>query len=234
MKTNWMTSAAFAISIFGMTGAAHAEGNDQTQESRTEKTAPMKNAVELTIGSGYTQGFGDVASGKPTLGDLGKAGGVIQGGAGYRIIPQLALGVYGSWAMFGHGAQSDPTGHIYSSTAGVQADYHFLPAGHELDPWVSLGTGWRGYWITGDRGTSTMHGMELAKLQVGIDYRIDKQVAISPVVGIDLSTFLTQATPENDAWHKVSSPDVNTFVFAGVQGRFDIPVDREPPRVASR
>ena len=234
MKTKWITSAAFAMGILAVSTMAHAEGKDEAQESKTSTTAPIKDAVELTIATGYSQGFGDIASKKPSLGDLGKAGGGIQGGVGYRVLPQLTLGLYGSWSMYGRGDQADPTGHVYSSTAGVQADWHFMPASHELDPWISLGSGWRGYWMTADRGTTSMHGMELAKLQVGLDYRIAKQVAISPVVGVDLSTFLTQATPNDNNWHKVSSPDVNAFVFAGVQGRFDIPIEPAAARVASR
>jgi len=237
MKTKWMAAVAVATSSIVVTGIASAAEKDEAQAQESEKsdpTAPMKKAVELTIATGYTQGFCDIASNQPSLSDLGKAGGRVQGGVGYRIIPQLSLGVYGSWGMFGRGDQADPTGHVYTSTAGVQADWHFLPAGHRLDPWISMGSGWRGYWMTADRGTTTMHGIEIAKLQVGLDYRVDKQIAISPVVGIDMSTFFTQSTPQTQAFHNVSNPNVNTFLFAGLQGRFDIPTGAGSSRVAAR
>jgi hypothetical protein len=235
MKTQWMTAAAVAMSIV-VSGVASAQEKDRVasaESDRSERTAPVKNAVELTIGTVYTQGFGDIASKQPKLTDLATAGGSVQGGVGYRILPQLTLGVYGSWAMFGRGDQANPTGHVYSSTAGVQADWHFLPVGQEFDPWVSLGTGWRGYWMTADQGTTSMQGMELAKLQVGVDYRLDRQIAISPVVGVDLSSFFTQSTPETDSFHPISKPNVNTFLFAGLQGRFDIPTGNAS-QIASR
>jgi len=76
--------------------------------------------------------------------------------------------------------------------------------------------------------------MEIAKLQVGLDYRIAQAVAISPVVGADLSTFFTQQTPESNGWTNISSPQVNTFFFAGVMGRFDIPTQSSSSQVASR
>lgn len=214
-----------------------AEANAQERDSvSSDKTAPVQEALELKIGTGYTQGLGDIGSRQPKLTQLGTAGADIQAGIGGRIIPQLSLGVYGTMGLYGREEKANPNGHNFSSTAGVQADWHFLPSGSEFDPWVSLGTGWRAYWLTGDTGSTTMHGLELGKLQVGVDYRVDKQVAISPVVGIDLSTFLTQATPESHQFHNISSPNVNTFLFAGLQGRFDIPTgpDSFPRQVASR
>src|SRR5207237_4036085 len=129
---------------------------------------------------------------QPSFTDLAQAGGRLQVGVGYRLMPQLTLGVYGSGAMFGRGDSVDSSSKLYTASAGVQADWHFLPSGSELDPWVSLGTGWRGYWVNADQGTTSLHGLELAKLQVGVDYRIAPAVAIAPVIGADLSTFLTQ------------------------------------------
>jgi hypothetical protein len=236
MKNKWMTAAAVAITSIVITGVASADEKDHTRASEKSESLPSANhALELTIGTGYMQGFGNVASGQPSLTDVGTAGGGVQGGIGYRIIPELSLGAYGSWGMFGRGDQADPTGNLYTSTAGVQADWHFLPVGHDLDPWVSLGTGWRGYWMTADKGTTAMHGWEIAKLQVGLDYRIDQHVAVSPVIGADLSTFFTQSTPATQVFQNIQSPNVNTFVFAGVQGRFDIPVGSDSSsQVAAR
>jgi hypothetical protein len=237
MKTKWMAAAAVAMSSIVVSGVANAEEKDQSQAEKaesSERTAPVKKAIELTIGTGYMQGLGGVAAGRSSLTDVGQAGAGVQGGVGYRIIPHLSIGAYGSWGMFGHGDSADPSGHVYSSTAGVEASVHILPAGSQLDPWASLGTGWRGYWITGDAGTTTLHGMDVARLQVGVDYRIAKSIAISPVVGATLSSFFTQATPATDEFRRMSDPKVNTFLFAGVQGRFDIPVGSGSSNVASR
>src|SRR5580704_4818757 len=148
-QTKWIVTLAGAIGTLFVAGSASAQvqSKDEATEGASEKRlAPAANAVELTIGTGYEQGFGKFGSGQPSLTDVGTAGGAVQVGAGYRIIPQLTLGLYGSGAMFGRGDQVDSSADLYSAAAGVQADWHILPGGSTLDPWVSLGSGWRGYW----------------------------------------------------------------------------------------
>jgi hypothetical protein len=237
MKSKWMSAAAISMTSIVVGGTAVAQEKDQVNnpnEDRSRDLTPATRAVELTIGTGYSQGFGDVGSDVPKLTDTAQAGGAIQLGVGYRLIPQLTLGVYGTGAMFGRGDQVDSSSNVYSASAGVQADWHFLPSHHEFDPWVSLGTGWRGYWVNADQGTSSLHGLELAKLQVGVDYRISQAIAISPVVGADMSVFLTRSTPASNGYSNISNPNVNTFLFAGVIGRFDVPTGSSDSQVASR
>jgi hypothetical protein len=237
MISKWMAAAAVASGSVLFAGAASAQsegGAAAPGEQRSSEVAPAARAVELTIATGYAQGFGNVASGQPSLTDVGLAGGAVEVGAGYRFVPQLSLGVYGSGAMFGRGDSVDKNANLYSATAGVEAGWHFLPA-RSIDPWISLGTGWRGYWVSADRGTTSQHGLELAKLRVGVDYRLSQSVSISPVIGADMSLFLTQSTPGADGYSSISSPNVNTFVFGGVLGRFDIATGgASTSRVASR
>jgi hypothetical protein len=231
MNSKQIAAAAVALSTMVVSSAANAEDKDHD----SKQLAPATHAVELTIGTGYAQGFGNIASGQPTLTDVGQAGGAVQAGVGYRLIPQLTLGVYGSYGLFSRGDQVDHSATLSTATAGVQADWHFLPSGSEIDPWISLGTGWRGYWVAADQGTSALHGLEIAKLQVGADYRIAPSVAVGPVVGADVSMFLTQEAANANGYSSITSPNVNTFVFAGLQGRFDIPTGSSASKdVASR
>jgi hypothetical protein len=238
MNRTWIAAAAAATGTMMLGGVAAAQEvtKDVTtqSEARSRDLPAAKNAVELTVGTGYAQGFGDVAAGQPTLKDVSQAGGAVELGVGYRLIPALTLGVYGSGATFARGDRVDGSANVYSATAGVQADWHFLPAAHELDPWVSLGTGWRGHWIHANQGDTSMHGWQIAKLELGVDYRIAPAVSISPVIGADLSTFFTQSTPQSNGYQNLSNPNVNTFVFAGVLGRFDIPTRTSDSAVASR
>jgi hypothetical protein len=232
-----ITEVVLAMSAlsFATSAGAQAPDNDQvTKETSKKELSPTIHAVELTIGTGYEQAFGEVSADQPSLTNMGQAGGAVQIGIGYRLIPQLTLGVYASGAMFGRGDQVDSSATLFSSAAGIQTDWHFLPGGHEFDPWVSLGSGWRGYWINENAGNVSVQGMELAKLQVGIDYRIDRAVSVSPVVGADLSAFLTESAPGSDGFHNISNPHVNTFLFAGMMGRFDIPTEVDHLPVASR
>ena len=240
MNRKWMAALIAATATTALASIASAQESTKDEASpsdanRTRELPAANRAVELTIGTGYAQGFGSVGSGQPTLQDQGAAGGALQIGVGVRVIPQLTLGVYGSGAMFGRADTVESSANIYSATAGIQADWHFLPAGHVWDPWVSLGTGWRGYWVhTDPQGTTSLQGMELAKFQLGVDYRIAPTVSISPVIGADLSTFFTESTPQSNGFSNLSSPEINTFIFGGVMGRFDIPTQATDRSVASR
>jgi outer membrane protein W len=236
MNKKWMAAMAVAINTVIVAGVANAQEKDEVQDrnDKATKLAPVKNALELTVASGYAQGFGDVGSNRPSLGDAAKAGGALQLGVGYRLIPQLTLGAYGTGSIYERGGQVSDAAKLYSATAGVQADWHFLPGGHQFDPFVTLGTGWRGFWIKEDQGTTSLQGLEIAKLQLGVDYRMDRAIAISPLIGVDLSTFLSQDTSSSDSFHKIDSPKVDSFIFAGLQGRFDIPTGGRTSQMASR
>jgi hypothetical protein len=243
-------AATLATSAFVFAGSANAQ-TTQTKDEVTSDTAaaPLTaptHAVELTIGTGYAQAFGDVGNGQRKLTDISQGGGAVQLGVGYRILPALTLGVYGSGSTFSRADQVSGSANIYSASAGVYTDYHFLPRLSQFDPWVSLGSGWLGYWTSNDTGsapgtapasalgTTSTQGVEWARLQIGVDYRIAQSVAISPVVGADLSTFFTQSTPASNGSQNISSPTVNSFFFAGLQGRFDIPTQSSASQVASR
>jgi hypothetical protein len=239
MNGKWIIATTVATGVMAFAGAASAQTTQTKDEANSQNgarpLAAATHSVELTIGTGYAQGFGDVGSGQAKLTDVSQGGGAVQLGVGYRVLPSLTLGVYGSGSMFSRGDQVDTSTNIYSGTAGVQTEWHFLPRLSEYDPWVSLGSGWRGYWTSANQGNNTsMQGIEWAKLQIGVDYRIDQAVAISPVVGADLSTFFTESTPTSNGFTNITGPTVNTFVFAGVQGRFDIPTDSRSSQVASR
>jgi hypothetical protein len=236
MKLAWMTTAALALiaTTAGRASAQDIAAPNDAQEQKTRTLAPATHAVELTIGTGYAQGFGNVGTGQVALTDISTAGGAVQIGVGYRVIPRLTLGVYGSGALFGRGSQVDSSANLYTATGGVQADWHFLPERSEIDPWVSLGSGWRGFWNDTNQGTASMQGLEVAKLQLGVDYRINSAVAISPVVGADMSVFLTQRAAGESTWRNIESPTINTFLFGGVLGRFDVPTGSGSAELASR
>lgn len=93
-----------------------------------------------------------------------------------------------------------------------------------IDPWVGLGTGYRMLWIVpeGPGNNVLHHGLELVRAKVGLDIRVSRDVALGPVIGGGVNLFLWR-NPEGPVGNTVI-PDkkVSTFLFAGVQGRFDI------------
>jgi outer membrane protein W len=190
--------------------------------SRAEPPRAADDALEITLGAGYAQGFGDIGGGQRNLTDQSSAGGELQLGVGYRINPNFMVGAYGSGSLHATG-DFTPGANIYTATAGVQANYHFLPS-NEWDPWVGLGSGWRALWINhaNSGGTDSRHGLDIARITAGVDYRVNSQFAVSPYVGMGITTFLTQELANEQGFSNVHNPDANVWVFGGIQGRFDL------------
>jgi len=186
-----------------------------------EKASGLYNAFEIGIGAGYSQGVGDVGKNVPSLTDSGGAGTSLELDLGWRIDPHFLVGIYGTGAWFSTGDAPGNAFNNWSATAGVQGAYHFLP-GENLDPWISLGTGWRGYWVNRPEGRDSRHGLDLARLQVGLDVPVTNGVAVSPFVGASATLFLTQQLAQETSFTDIQDRKVSVFLNAGVMGRFDL------------
>lgn len=89
-----------------------------------------------------------------------------------------------------------------------------------LDPWVELGTGYRGFWETAEGQNALLtHGFQLARARVGMDLRGSEALSIGPVIGADATLLLWQDGGQQVA---IADPRLSTFVFAGIQGRLDV------------
>ena len=150
-----------------------------------------------------------------------RPGGAVEVDLGYRIIPQLTVGAYGAFSKSQHGDLIDSNTGVLGATAGVQAAWHFRP--HvSIDPWVSLGGGWRALWLDPGAGKVTsLQGFDLARLQLGVDYRVTKEIAISPVIGGSVSMFVSQDSPMTTRYTEIADKQVNFTGFVGLSGRFD-------------
>jgi hypothetical protein len=62
----------------------------------------------------------------------------------------------------------------------------------------------------------------MVRARVGLDFRVTREFAISPVLGGDASLFLTRSGPATSGFENISSPRVNFFLFAGLESRFDL------------
>jgi hypothetical protein len=184
--------------------------------------APVRNAFEVAVGTGYAQGGGKLGGSMGSLEDVAGPGAAVEVDLGYRILPQLTVGAYGTFSKYQHGDQLDSSTDVVGATAGVQAAWHFRPD-RSVDPWVSLGTGWKGLWLDPSSGKATsLQGLELARLQIGADYRVTEDIAIAPVIGGSLSMFVSQDSPMTTDYTEISDKKVNATAFAGLSGRFDL------------
>ena len=182
----------------------------------------VKSAFEIGVATGYSQGGGKLGGNMLNLEDVSGPGAAVEVDVGYRIIPELTLGAYGTFAKYQHGDSIDSNTDVLGATAGIQAAWHFRPD-RSVDPWVSLGTGWKGLWLNPSSGKVTsLQGLELARLQLGADYRITKDIAISPVIGGSLSLFISQDSAMTTDLTEIQDKKVNVTGFAGLSGRFDL------------
>jgi hypothetical protein len=221
MKTKTASFALTAAALFA--ALAHAEGSAGVVVDRVDapRAAPER-ALELTLGQGYSQGFGRGAFKREGLGDLGRQGYGVQLGLGYRIDPRFMVGFYAEGARFADGGSLQKSATSYSAGFGIQADYHLLPYS-QIDPWVGIGTGLRGYVVDrDDPGTEVLLGYDIARLRVGADYKLTPSVAIGPMVGATLTRFGGYGSSESSGLQDIENRGYSTFLFVGIQGRFDL------------
>jgi len=221
-----------AIAAFAFVAASASSASAQQMTMQGERMprgtvrAPS-NAFEIQVNSGYAQGFGPQipAQGRipgSALNNPGMGAGL---GLAYRTTPNASVGFVGSYSMqdTARGAQ------LRNATTSLDATYHANPY-QRLDPFLSLGTGYRMMWDRATRnGTETFtHGFQLARAAVGVDVRVSKDIAIAPTVGGDVDLFLWRSSAGLGS-QTISNPKVNAYIFAGVSGRFDVGGDRLPP-----
>lgn len=238
MKTNQSSrglvkTVAYGVAAFVLSVGTAALADETVTVSRasSEKTGGLYNAFELSIAAGYTQGVGSVGAGVPSLTDSGGPGTSLEVDLGWRIDPHFLVGVYSTGAWFSNGDAPGNAFNNWSATAGVQGNYHFLP-GENLDPWIGIGTGWRGYWVNRPQGRDSRHGLDLARAQIGVDIPVTSGVAISPFVGATATLFLTQQLAGDTSFSDIQDRKVNVFFNAGLLGRFDLLGSPSPRKAA--
>lgn len=235
--------AAFAFAAASASSAS-AQQMTQTAQSRQQSIyesermprgtvkAPS-NAFEIQVGTGYAQGFGPRISGGTNLpsSSVTRPGMGASLGLAYRATPHSSVGLMGSYSM--QDAAKGPQ--LRGATTSIDATYHANPY-QRLDPFLSLGTGYRMMWDRpGTKGPMTFtHGFQLARAAVGVDVRLNKDIAIAPTIGGDVDMYLWRST-EGQRSQTIKNPKVNAYLFAGVSGRFDLGGSRQgPPIVVGR
>jgi hypothetical protein len=177
--------------------------------------APAR-AIEISVATGYTRGMGAIGDGMQRIEDISRAGASVELDAMFRIDATFAVGGYLALARY---ATVEQVG-VLGAGAGVQAVAHLRPD-RSADPWVSLATGWRSLAVSA-QGTpnGSLEGFDLARVQLGVDYRVNENVAIAPVVGASLSTFVVEESPGR--FTELADKTLRVVGFAGLAGRFDL------------
>jgi hypothetical protein len=227
IQSSLLASAALAtvVAASGTALAQSAPGAESSQNFWDQSVVAPSNPLELTVGTGYTQGFGQYQAGLANnLKDVAGPGLGIDLGVGYRWSPTWMLGATGAYQAYQAGDFAGDTS-AGGAIARIDATYH-IATYSRLDPWLKGGIGYRYLCECGTPSTRAgvrLHGFELLNLTAGLDLRVDKQVALAPLIGASLTTFLWDRT---DA---IADPRLGVFAYGGLQARFDIGGSYERP-----
>ena len=212
-----------AVTMVAAPALAQEEANPYLERA----VAAPKQALEISIAPGYSQPVGDIARGA-SVRDIAGPGGSVQLGVGYRVAPRWMIGLTGSYAAYGDGNQAPANAaRARAMTTGIEGVFHGLPY-RRIDPFLSLGMGWRGMWERNDGPGNDVvrHGLSVARLGVGVDFRVSRDVALAPVVAADANIFLWQDRADVTGSRTIGDPRLNFFLSAGLQGRFDLGGER--------
>jgi hypothetical protein len=184
------------------------------------------NAFELGVSAGFTYGWQGTFTNSysAAVRDPG-GGGALELEPLWRILPHVAVGVYGFGAQLGPTAAQPMSGDLLQAGAGVEGTAHILP-NSQLDPWVTLGTGWRGQWLPYFQQVtrpSAENGWEFVRVRAGLDSRINAGLALGPVIGASVTRYYTQSI-QGSPWSPGPQGD-NVYIFAGVRATLDFPVN---------
>ena len=212
-----VTGTAGIIALFS--GLATAGAQEGGSSYLSEGVAAPTHALELKAGAGYSQGFGNLAPGR-TIQAASGAGLGVTADLDYRLSRFWSVGLEGQYQELAH--EQNESARALAGNLG--ATYHFAPV-RRGDPWIRFGTGYRFFWensAVGASGVTTLrHGFELGSAKFGYDVRVSEDVALSPVVGADVNMFLWE-DHSGSGNAALGSAQMATFVFAGLEGRFDI------------
>ncbi|XXX73437.1 hypothetical protein WMF30_37930 [Sorangium sp. So ce134] len=224
MKAN--TGFAIAAAALGVLCAREAFAQDYEGEvPPSYLSSPLRapgNALELGVSAGYTQGFGHIGS-ERRLSDVSGPGAGVGVKLGYRATPKIGLGVTSSYEQYLAAGPDRRETDVRGLTAGAEARFHLAPF-QRIDPVIALGSGYRALWTAapGRQRDTITHGVELARLSATLDVRMSDSVALGPSIGGGLNVFLLERAGGASAAREVRGSRVNSFVFAGLEGRFDL------------
>ena len=102
----------------------------------------------------------------------------------------------------------------------MQAQWHFRVY-RAIDPWAGLGVGYRLFWEAPPNESATVHhAFEAVRFALGVDYRLNPEFAIGPMVAADLSLFSRTARAGEAA--PQGGTALSSFLSVGVAARFDL------------
>ena len=175
--------------------------------------------IEIASGGGFTQGTGDVGDGMGSVGDLAGSGNTTQLKIGYRASPNLrssaSMEVRRSTPM-GIGSPSS-IAEVLGATAGIYADWHFRPMAHRRS--VAVGRRRLARPVGGasdDDSYQSLQGIDLLRLEAGVDFRLTPKLAMGPMVGLTTTAFVARHGSQTHGHDVVEDPGDRRLLLRGL------------------
>jgi hypothetical protein len=209
-----------ALAAVGTIAIAHVGRAQETARNASLflRTVPAPNrALELGLAAGYDQGVGALGGAlEPHVQDVAGVGAGLNVSVGYRASPRLSFAAFGQGGLY---TDVVPDTGAKSAAAGVRAAWHFRPY-RSIDPWISLGAGYRVFWssLPGESAT-VRQALQAVQLGLGVDYRMSPEFGVGPFIAGDLSYFFRETPPGRPS---TSVSALSSFVSAGISARFDL------------
>jgi opacity protein-like surface antigen len=242
---------AAVCSAVGVAAEARAADDASGGPGAAESRAPRgpRTGFQTGVRVGYTYGLGVVYHGL-NLSDASSGALPVLVDAGWRVLPELYLGVYGQYAPVFLKTYALTCQSGWSCTAqdyrfGVQGDYHFLPQ-RPFDPYVGLGAGYEILHSSFDGSTVvpqgatyvratlvedfTDRGWEFASLTAGFDWRFSETFGVGPFLLGTVGEYNTQSGAITIRSGTQQQPEpvqpiqmaAHALVFVGVRGTFNL------------
>jgi hypothetical protein len=219
-RTITILSLASTTALVAMAGSALAETRQEAaiRMHRIDDSMPaIKGGLEISLAANTAQTLGDIGNNMDGDDVIGSAG-ELDLQIGYRVTPHLAIAFYATGQTLIEGTNNDRD--VYTGSSGFEADFHLRPS-HAVDPWISMGSGVRALVLDADRGTSVLVGAELARVQLGVDFRLDENFALGPVIGATATLYGAQKDAMQDDFKELDTKGITWGLSAGIAGRFN-------------
>jgi hypothetical protein len=214
------------------TEEAPAGGDSEEEGEKAEAAAEVSTddlAGKLYIGArlGFGLFLGKATGDDPALVDFSNKI-PIWLDLGYRITPNLMVGLYGQFAP---ATMACPEGYFCTGATvmrfGAQVQYGFAPDA-SFAPWAGLGIGYEianGTLKTGGvEWKFSLKGVEFLNLQAGADFMVSKTVGVGPFLSFSLGRYASgdfEALGETDSGG-IAKKEFHEWLVLGVRGSFSL------------
>ena len=141
--------------------------------------------------------------------------------AGYMVIPNLLVGLYGQYGFI---STKDCDGcSAHDLRIGIQGQYHFTPE-QSIDPWLGIGFGYESLGtsqtVAGQSFDASAHGWELLNLQGGVDFEVIPKFTVGPFLSFSLDQFSSESSGGTSIDY--TSKQLHEWILIGAKGTFGI------------